>query len=100
MDTSKQNVRNYAQTGRITRNVSVKILERLNASGQKSPSGRDYTSDMVRNWLYKKSVDPKIEVAYLSVVSEIDPKRDEEREERREEARRHIEMAEKLLAEV
>lgn len=96
MDKSKQNVRNCAQTGRITRNVSVKILERLNASGQKSPSGKDYTSDMVRNWLYRKSVDPKIEYVYLQVLSEIDPTQSE----RREEAMRHIEIAKKLLAEV
>lgn len=96
MNTTNQTVKNYTQTGKITRNVALKILERLNSSNQISPKGREYTFDMVRNWLYNKTIDPKIEVMYLSVISEIDPRKTEKRQQ----AMMHLEIAEKLLAEI
>jgi len=100
METSKQKGETSSQAARITKNVAPIILERLNGSGQRSPSGRKYTFDMIRNWLYGKSRDPKIEACYLKVTSEIDSVKDEATSEKRKAAMMHLEMAEKLLSEI
>ena len=100
METSKQMFENYPQTGKITRNVAGKILERLNSMDQQSPTLKPYTNDMVRNWLYGKSRDPKIEAAYLYVVSNSKLPGTPAVEKKRKEAKRHLEIAERLLSEI
>lgn len=100
MDTSKQN-RDYSpRTGKITRKVAGKILERLSHLGVQSPSLKPYTPDMIRNWLYNKSQDPKIEAAYLYVLSSSSLPDSPASEKKRNEAKKHIEIAERLLAEI
>lgn len=96
METSKQFGQSNPETGKITRNVADKILKRLSEAGHISPSGKPYSYNMVRNWLYEKSKDPKIESAYLSVLAEIGPISDEKRKM----ALMHLEMAEKILSDM
>jgi hypothetical protein len=100
METSKQKDHYSPRTGKITRNVARKILERLDHLGVQSPSLKPYTPDMVRNWLYCKSRDPKIEAAYLFVLSSTSHPDSPASEEKRNEAKKHIEIAERLLAEI
>lgn len=98
METSKQLDQSYPETGKITRNVADKILKRLIETNQVSPSGKEYSYNMVRNWLYQKSSDHKIEAAYLFVIADFpNPKMSEEK---RKMALMHLEMAEKILTEI
>lgn len=96
METSKQMPVSIPETGKITRNVANKILKRLNDAGHIAPSGKPYGYNMVRNWLYEKSKDPKIESAYLAVIAEMGPVS----EEKKKMAKLHLEMAERILLEM
>ena len=100
METSKQNLLSSPETGKITRNVADRILKRLTDSEQVAPSGKPYSYNMVRNWLYEKSKDPKIELAYLAVIAEADFRDKPGNEEKKKMALMHIEMADRILSEL